>query len=1224
MTTYSISGTVTGYTSGKLMTLITNSVSYTATTTGSGDFTFSNVVGAEGDPLVIYIDGQTEKASLVSELPASSPVTGITLTQSSLTLGDTNLNASVIDSDMTTVYPMAVANNVDTTTNLVAHYKMNDTDVTTDVIDSSGNSNTGTASTTVDYMTTTGKINSALNFDGGNVINFNNVPWGGLSQGTISLWIYLPAGAEPTSTGYEEIINAINSGNQRTILRLIADGSIYWIATPDAGNVTSAGAVSWNNSWHHIVMRWNNVNKTSSLYLDNVEVSVSSGLNSTPSDNYGTGCLAREISGGDYPFSGYWFVGKIDDFRVYSRDLSAKDISALYNSGNGTEDLAYKSSLDLGYTIDPITFEFNLYIPTSCTYTHNKKTILKKNFTCLGTHLDTGLPICEGGVITDNAVDTQTGLVAHYKMNDNAASTTVVDSSGNSYNGTASVNTDTLTTTGKINSALIFSGNQSIDFGNSSWNSVFDNNSFSISFWIKSIGSYGAIFSKDTSYSRGFSFWLNGAGSFIWDNPGVGDNQYFFSSGDLNDWSYITLTYDSNSKKVTFWKNGIIIGNYTGNGLASGTANFIISGRIWNVTMDNWFNGSIDDFRIYNRVLTQNDIKTLYNSGNGTEDASVIQELTHKIHTFTTSGKFTCNETMNAEILVVGGGGGGGISNIGNSGGGGGGGLIHEASSSIPKGEYMVTVGDGGSPGFAGQNSIFNGLIAYGGGAGGAYGIDGSSGGSGGGAGQSTGDVIIGYAGVSGQGHKGGNNLRFAADWGGIAGGGGGGAGEDGFNNYGGGWNPNGGNGGDGLSYNISGVATYYSGGGGGSTHYSGTIRSVGGLGGGGAGQFLGLPGVNGIDGLGGGGGGGGEYGVAGSGGQPGSGGSGVVIIKYPFGGFELEGATHDFKGDIAFNSLKSTEPYLLAHYKMNGNTLDSSGQNNGTGYNLTPVSGKLNGAYSFNGYSSYIDTNANLQNGVTNFSISAWVYLPSGATGGMILQSRGDYSSEGVSLSFLSGPAGTSFIADGQGLIMGRGTSSSPADQWFHVVGVFESNSGDMIIPSQFKIYQNGVQADDTDASYGGPAYSPVTGKATSKIGWHQLWGTYFTGYLDDVRIYNKALTLTEVEALYNSGSGTEQELRQMALTFEHGKTYSFNSLLLNNVSLESDSAGERFTFSLASLQKINNVSVKDSQCSTNNVWAYNSTNLGNTDFKETAPKWMFGKNMGGFRYQEGYYVLS
>jgi len=61
-----------------------------------------------------------------------------------------------------------------------------------------------------------------------------------------------------------------------------------------------------------------------------------------------------------------------------------------------------------------------------------------------------------GGVDIDYIVDPSATLL-HYLMNDNASNTTVADGSGNSYNGTASVNTSSVTTTGKINGALSFS-----------------------------------------------------------------------------------------------------------------------------------------------------------------------------------------------------------------------------------------------------------------------------------------------------------------------------------------------------------------------------------------------------------------------------------------------------------------------------------------------------------------------------------------------------------------------------------------------------------------------------------------------------------------------------------------------------------------------------------------------------------------------------------------------
>src|ERR1035437_3727425 len=78
--------------------------------------------------------------------------------------------------------------------------------------------------------------------------------------------------------------------------------------------------------------------------------------------------------------------------------------------------------------------------------------------------------------------DIITGIVAHWKMNDNSANTDVVDSVG-SNNGTAQQNTNILTTA-KVDRALSFNG---AGFGTNDYveasNISFTN--FTISAWIK-------------------------------------------------------------------------------------------------------------------------------------------------------------------------------------------------------------------------------------------------------------------------------------------------------------------------------------------------------------------------------------------------------------------------------------------------------------------------------------------------------------------------------------------------------------------------------------------------------------------------------------------------------------------------------------------------------------------------------------------------------------------
>ena len=247
------------------------------------------------------------------------------------------------------------------------------------------------------------------------------------------------------------------------------------------------------------------------------------------------------------------------------------------------------------------------------------------------------------------------------------------------------------------------------------------------------------------------------------------------------------------------------------------------------------------------------------------------------IHTFTNSGTYGNSYAVNADVLVVAGGGGGGMR---HGGAGGAGGMIYSNAYSISPGDHTVTVGVGGAgadtaddnlkAGAPGSNSVFGTITAIGGGGGRTYAgtYDGAGGSGGGGSGQ--GSNPNGGTGIAGQGYDGGSGSSTPN------GSGGGGAAEAGE-----GGTPNGGDGGDGVQLSISGVATYYAGGGGG----GGDVGNTGGAGGLGGGGHGGDNGVNtsqtaGTDGTGGGGGGCRSDTVT----APGSdGGSGIVIIRYPY-----------------------------------------------------------------------------------------------------------------------------------------------------------------------------------------------------------------------------------------------------------------------------------------------------------------------------------------------------
>lgn len=242
------------------------------------------------------------------------------------------------------------------------------------------------------------------------------------------------------------------------------------------------------------------------------------------------------------------------------------------------------------------------------------------------------------------------------------------------------------------------------------------------------------------------------------------------------------------------------------------------------------------------------------------------------IHSFTASGTFIPPDGVSfAEVLVVAGGGGTGGD---GSGGGGGGGVVRHPSYAVNASQsYTVTVGIGGAANrvtpLPGGNSVFDTIIAIGGGpASDSLYVGSRNGGSGGGGSSGWGP------GSSTQGNSGGGtgfgNAGGASSLGDYGAGGGGAGGVGGDTAA-----PNGGNGGIGYLSGISGTPTYYAGGGGGGGDGGGSGGS-GGQGGGGAGGAG--AGTNGTSNTGGGGGGAGAGNPNGPGG---SGGSGIVIVRY-------------------------------------------------------------------------------------------------------------------------------------------------------------------------------------------------------------------------------------------------------------------------------------------------------------------------------------------------------
>ncbi|MCC7533942.1 MAG: T9SS type A sorting domain-containing protein, partial [Bacteroidia bacterium] len=218
----------------------------------------------------------------------------------------------------------------------------------------------------------------------------------------------------------------------------------------------------------------------------------------------------------------------------------------------------------------------------------------------------------------------------------------------------------------------------------------------------------------------------------------------------------------------------------------------------------------------------------------------------------------------------------------------------------------------------------------------------------------------------------------------------------------------------------------------------------------------------------------------------------------------------------------------------FSGNSNDASvNANNGTvnGALLTVDRfGNPNSAYSFNGSSNYIDVPVQ-QTNITNYSISCWFNYSSGYSAGRyrgIIQASG---ASGYSLSIqmsadptFAAPYKLSASINGPGVFNGWITQDTLNDNtWHNVVAVITAGTSTQTNSSQISMYLDGVLIDSSSTAVD---YSsspiPFSGSGNTKIGRteHCCLGTsnFFNGKIDDVGIWNRALTAQEVSDLYNS----------------------------------------------------------------------------------------------------------
>lgn len=204
-----------------------------------------------------------------------------------------------------------------------------------------------------------------------------------------------------------------------------------------------------------------------------------------------------------------------------------------------------------------------------------------------------------------------------------------------------------------------------------------------------------------------------------------------------------------------------------------------------------------------------------------------------------------------------------------------------------------------------------------------------------------------------------------------------------------------------------------------------------------------------------------------------------------------------------------------VAYYKLDGNSTDEVASNNGSDTAITYVAGKINTCANFNG-SAKIDIGAVvIPTGAK--TVSFW-FKSSDVTNNYGVISTGEIFSankNGFNVSGGNWTGGKLYFQVGRvgGELLTIQTSANVCDGVFRLFtftwnGTTGANAG--------KLYINGVlnnQATATQLETDTPLHNLIIGDDPS--------ASNFTGNLDELGIWNRALTQAEITELYNSASG-------------------------------------------------------------------------------------------------------
>ncbi|WP_211749231.1 alkaline phosphatase family protein [Paenibacillus sp. Marseille-Q4541] len=177
---------------------------------------------------------------------------------------------------------------------------------------------------------------------------------------------------------------------------------------------------------------------------------------------------------------------------------------------------------------------------------------------------------------------------------------------------------------GRIGQAIRFQSNeQFVDLGNHDEFRFGENTDFSITFWIKTEGITGdpsIISNKDwnSGSNTGWILGVNGSGSLIWNYKTSQSNRLDSSIPNVadNKWHHIVVSHDRTNGKAQFYKDGVLVQTVDISQM-KGTLDSPYTTKIGQDGTGKYgsaLKAQVDDMQIYRNVLTDTNVRTLFDS----------------------------------------------------------------------------------------------------------------------------------------------------------------------------------------------------------------------------------------------------------------------------------------------------------------------------------------------------------------------------------------------------------------------------------------------------------------------------------------------------------------------------------------------------------------------------------------------------------------------------------